>query len=78
MVQPKKKTLFFYYKKTYVKDQDDNYTADQNSQPDKNELQEVPATASTKVQRLNTDASVLIVERDLGLRCQIWEYLFRH
>ena len=39
--------------------------ADQNSQLEENELEEGLALAPPKVQRSNSDASVLIVERDL-------------
>ena len=47
---------------------------DQNPQLEENELEEDLAPAPPKVQRLNSNASVLIVERDPGLRCQIWNY----
>jgi hypothetical protein len=53
--------------------EDDNDIVDQNPQSnDEIELEE--ASAPPKIQRLNSDGSVLIVERDPGLRCQIWEY----
>ena len=47
---------------------------DQNPQLEENELEEDLAPAPPKVQRLNSNASVLIVEHDPGLRCQIWDY----
>ena len=50
---------------------------DQNPQSNENVVLEDEAPSrqrSPKVQRLNSDASVLVVERDPGLRCQIWEY----
>ena len=48
--------------------------ADQNSQLEEIELEEGLAPAPPKVQRLNSYASVLIVEHDPGLRCQFWNY----
>uniref|UniRef100_A0A0E0K287 Uncharacterized protein n=1 Tax=Oryza punctata TaxID=4537 RepID=A0A0E0K287_ORYPU len=60
--KPKRKTLFSFYKKVYVEGQDNNDLVDQNPQLDENELEEAPAPP--KVQRLNSDAIVLIVERD--------------
>lgn len=50
--------------------------ADQNVEPDENELEEARSRGPgpPKVQRLNSDANVLIVEHDLGLRSEIWEY----
>ena len=47
---------------------------DQNPRLEENELEEDLALAPPKVQRLNSNASVLIVEHDPGLRCQIWDY----
>jgi hypothetical protein len=41
----------------------------QKSQLKENELEEDLAPAPPKVQKLNSYASVLFVERDLGLRC---------
>lgn len=55
-------------------EQDDNDMVDQNPQLDEIELEEAPAPTPPKVQRLNSDSSVLIVECDPGLRCQIWKY----
>lgn len=48
----------------------------QNPQSDENVGQENEAQRQPppKVQRLNSRESVLIVEQDLGLDCQIWEY----
>jgi hypothetical protein len=47
---------------------------DQNPQLEEKELEEDLAPSPPKVRRLNSDASVLIVEHDLGLCCQIWDY----
>jgi hypothetical protein len=52
------------------RDQDQNPQSEENVVPE----DEAPMQPSPKVQRLNSDGSVLIVERDPGLRCQIWEY----
>ncbi|KAL6655966.1 hypothetical protein ACP70R_006792 [Stipagrostis hirtigluma subsp. patula] len=39
------------------------------------EVEEVPRQPPPKVQRFNSEGvSVLVVERDPGLRCQIWDY----
>lgn len=76
-------TLFAYYKKMEAtsvdleeQGQDDLVGLDQNPQSDENVVQEdeAPRQPPPKVQRLNARESVLIVERDPGLRCQIWEY----
>ncbi|RLN19422.1 hypothetical protein C2845_PM02G46150 [Panicum miliaceum] len=67
----RKVTLFSFYKKAHVEEENDNDMVNQNPQLEENELEEDLALAPPKVQKLNPDASVLIVERDPGLRCQI-------
>uniref|UniRef100_A0A0A9GHJ6 Uncharacterized protein n=1 Tax=Arundo donax TaxID=35708 RepID=A0A0A9GHJ6_ARUDO len=79
MVKPKRKTqtLHCFYKKIdYVGDvQEPNDSVAQNPQSNEAAVQEEEASRqpSPKVQKLNSD-SVLVVERDPGLRCQIWDY----
>ncbi|PVH31806.1 hypothetical protein PAHAL_9G237100 [Panicum hallii] len=76
--KPKRKTLFSYYQKARVEaqgqGQNDNDIVDQSPQLDENDSEDVPSPAPAKIRRLNSDASVLNVEHDPGLRCQIWEY----
>ncbi|CAN6223312.1 unnamed protein product [Urochloa humidicola] len=85
----KTQTLFSFYKKIEAtsvdlqvqgegegEGEDDFVSQEQNPQSDENVVQEdeAPRQPSPKIQRLNSGESVLIVERDPGLRCQIWEY----
>jgi len=77
--KPKRKTLFSFYKKVPTEGGREDGLVDQISQ-----LDETPvaapivlhdeATPAPKVPKLNSDGSVLIVERDPGLRGQIWDY----
>ncbi|RLN04714.1 hypothetical protein C2845_PM13G17790 [Panicum miliaceum] len=84
MAKPKRKrqTLLSFYKKIegtvgdlHVQGLDDLADQDQNPQSDGNTVLEVEDEApsrqrSPKVQRLNSDASVLVVELDPDLRCR--------
>ncbi|KAJ1269938.1 hypothetical protein BS78_06G016400 [Paspalum vaginatum] len=85
----KMQTLFSFYKKTEgittdVQGQINLANQNQIRQSDSDENVDVvqedeppspsPRQTSPKVVRLNSDASVLVVERDPGLRRQIWEY----
>jgi len=55
----KEKLHFFFYKKAHEEEQNDNDMVDQNPRLEENELEEDLAPAPPKVQRLNSDASVL-------------------
>ncbi|KAG2560321.1 hypothetical protein PVAP13_8KG055820 [Panicum virgatum] len=58
--RPKRKvTLFSFYKKAHEEEQNDNDMVDQNPRLEENELEEDLAPAPPKVQRLNSDASVI-------------------
>jgi hypothetical protein len=89
MAKSKRKTLFSFYKKIPAEGEgegqnnlghqnclvDENIAADETPPPPKvQRLAANEAPPPPTVQKLNTEASVLTVERDPGLRAQIWDY----
>ncbi|TVT99813.1 hypothetical protein EJB05_54814, partial [Eragrostis curvula] len=82
--KPKRKTLFSFYKRVTAEGEGADGVVDQNCELDatpkaapnvlQDEAQPVDAGPAPKTPRLNSDGSVLIVECDPGLRCQIWDY----
>jgi hypothetical protein len=67
----KKRTLDSFYKKNVSVACSD----EEEDEKDEEVAEETPRQRTPKVQRVNCDAtSVLMVERDPGLRYQIWDY----
>ncbi|TVU22346.1 hypothetical protein EJB05_32035, partial [Eragrostis curvula] len=84
--KPKRKTLFSFYKKVTTEGEGVDGSVDQICELDatpaaappavvlQDEASPSPAGPEPKIRRLNSEDSVLIVERDPGLRGSIWDY----